>query len=664
MLRHDHEGKKATVDDEPLQNGDHQDEPSNRSFLSVMDHLKMRVQRKKTVKLNSSENINEYTSSKSNKSEGQESTRSERKQIGNSVYFHRSSASLSILDEMTTNNNSIDNDHEKNDKIAKELHHSILANGNNKIHRPENGLELRTSSVPIKMNKKTDELELKVFKTDTFFLEIPYRSELKAQTQKHRTKNFQIRDEDFHTIFDNVSSKEQLIIAYPCAWQKEIFMHGHVFLSTNYVSFYACFLTWKESIQIPYKDIISVTKEKSAAIIPNAIKLRTKNDKEYLFASYAPREKIFVNIVRMWQNASLDQPLDFHQLRALIVVDQRNPSESSIDSDDCIHKSDDVSQSNPAISNGVSKSESPSTSSSSARSSKSLPQQLDSSNHTVSSKSDIDTVTYPSKCSCANHLAKTYINQTFNFDVDTLYELIFGDNSCTRDFFAEQKYLDYTFGEWTLNTTNRKRERTVTYGTINQSILGTNMIQCREKHILEEENPHSVYVVTTEAYSEGMKYADTFYVLTRYCLVQKDAEHSSLLICAEPKFIKYVIGFIKAIMEKNIVSSIGVEVNDRVRRLVAEEKKARDRQPVEKQISQPQQESSTKELTDIIVPEEKIEEIPSVKDTVLPKLEITSLPTPEKIIAHEIKPFYVSVRITAKTCPSKIHVPVENTSEV
>ncbi|CAF5218594.1 unnamed protein product, partial [Rotaria magnacalcarata] len=96
-------------------------------------------------------------------------------------------------------------------------------------------------------------------------------------------------------------------------------------------------------------------------------------------------------------------------------------------------------------------------------------------------------------------------------------------------------------------------------------------------------------------------------------------------------------------MEKNIVSSIGVEVNDRVRRLVAEEKKARDRQPVEKQISQPQQESSTKELTDIIVPEEKIEEIPSVKDTVLPKLEITSLPTPEKIIAHESNRFDLNV---------------------
>ncbi|CAM4917426.1 unnamed protein product [Rotaria socialis] len=662
MSHHNHEGEKVKVEDEPLQNGNHQHEPSNQKFLSIMNHLKTRVHRNKLAKLNSpdspgdasSVNINGYTSSKSNKSQGQKSTRSEHKQIGHSVRFHRSSASLSILDEMTTNKDSIDNDHEKNDKIAKGLHNSILANGNKKVHRPENGLELRANSVPIKMNKKTDELELKFFKTNTFFLEIPYRSSLKTQTEKNRTKNFQIRDEDFHTIFGNVSSKEHLVIAYPCAWQKEIFMHGRVFLSTNHLSFYACFLHSEESVQIPYKDITSVTREESAVIIPNAIKLRTKNDDEYLFACYVPREKIFANIFRMWQNALLDRPLDFHQLRAIIVVDQRSPSESNIDSeedintvnsDDYIHKFNDVSQSNPAISNGVSKSESPS----SARSSNSLPQPLDSSNGTVSSKSDIDTLTCPSSCLCENHLAKTYINQTFNFDVDTLYELIFGDNSCTRDFFAEQKYLDYTFGEWTLNTTNSKRERTVKYRTINQSILGTNMIQCRERHILEEEKPHSVYVVTTEAYSEGMKYADTFYILTRFCMVQKDAEHSSLLISAEPKFIKYVNVFIRAIIEKNIISSVGVEVSDRVRRLAAEQRKASDRQSVEKRISQPQQESPTKEATDIIAPEEKIEEIPSVTDTMLPKLEIAlpklemPLPTPEKIITHESNQFNLNV---------------------
>lgn len=64
---------------------------------------------------------------------------------------------------------------------------------------------------------------------------------------------------------------------------------------------------WFFQLRIPYKDIISLTREKSALVIPNAIKLQTKDQNEYLFASYIPREKMFVSILRIWQNALLDQ---------------------------------------------------------------------------------------------------------------------------------------------------------------------------------------------------------------------------------------------------------------------------------------------------------------------------------------------------------------------
>ncbi|CAF4219287.1 unnamed protein product, partial [Rotaria socialis] len=77
MSHHNHEGEKVKVEDEPLQNGNHQHEPSNQKFLSIMNHLKTRVHRNKLAKLNSpdspgdasSVNINGYTSSKSNKSQ-------------------------------------------------------------------------------------------------------------------------------------------------------------------------------------------------------------------------------------------------------------------------------------------------------------------------------------------------------------------------------------------------------------------------------------------------------------------------------------------------------------------------------------------------------------------------------------------------------------------
>ncbi|CAF4735712.1 unnamed protein product, partial [Rotaria sp. Silwood2] len=107
-------------------------------------------------------------------------------------------------------------------------------------------------------------------------------------------------------------------------------------------------------------------------------------------------------------------------------------------------------------------------------------------------------------------------------------------------------FLDFAFGEWILNSDTGKRERQVTYKTINQSALGTHTIFCREKQTLEVEKPHLMYIINTEIYNEGMKYTDAFYVATRFCLVQYDAQHSSLRVTAETRYIKNVNGFIKS----------------------------------------------------------------------------------------------------------------------
>lgn len=62
---------------------------------------------------------------------------------------------------------------------------------------------------------------------------------------------------------------------------------------------------------------------------------------------------------------------------------------------------------------------------------------------------------------------------------------------------------------------------------------------------MDAEIPHSLYVIHTEVYNEGVKYTDAFFVATQYCLFQRDAKHSSLRISAELKYIKNVNGFVK-----------------------------------------------------------------------------------------------------------------------
>lgn len=60
------------------------------------------------------------------------------------------------------------------------------------------------------------------------------------------------------------------------------------------------------------------------------------------------------------------------------------------------------------------------------------------------------------------------------------------------------------------------------------------------------EKPKLIYVLSSEVYNEGMKYTDAFYVATKFCMTQRDAEHSSLRATAEVRYTKSVNGFIRS----------------------------------------------------------------------------------------------------------------------
>jgi len=46
--------------------------------------------------------------------------------------------------------------------------------------------------------------------------------------------------------------------------------------------------------------VISLTKEKTALVIPNAIQVHTSNDKNF-FTSFVARDKTFLMLHRLWQ---------------------------------------------------------------------------------------------------------------------------------------------------------------------------------------------------------------------------------------------------------------------------------------------------------------------------------------------------------------------------
>lgn len=79
-------------------------------------------------------------------------------------------------------------------------------------------------------------------------------------------------------------------------------------MTQHYMCFHANIFGWETSLCLKWKDIKSLTKEKTALVIPNAILLCTDTEK-YFITSFAARDKSYLMLFRIWQNALMDKEM-------------------------------------------------------------------------------------------------------------------------------------------------------------------------------------------------------------------------------------------------------------------------------------------------------------------------------------------------------------------
>lgn len=116
------------------------------------------------------------------------------------------------------------------------------------------------------------------------------------------------RNEDFRKLFKQLPDTERLIVDYSCALQRDILLQGRLYLSENWICFYSNIFRWETLLTVRLKDICSMTKEKTARLIPNAIQVCTDADKHF-FTSFGARDRTYMMMFRLWQNALLEKPL-------------------------------------------------------------------------------------------------------------------------------------------------------------------------------------------------------------------------------------------------------------------------------------------------------------------------------------------------------------------
>nr|CAD7398039.1 unnamed protein product [Timema cristinae] len=136
------------------------------------------------------------------------------------------------------------------------------------------------------------------------------RSKKKSSWYNALYPTYKSRSEDFRRIFKDVPPEERLVVDYSCALQKDILVHGRLYVSQNYLCFYANIFRWETLVSLKWKDVTAITKEKTALVIPNAVLVCTETDKLF-FTSFGARDKTYLMLFRVWQNALMDQVTTF-----------------------------------------------------------------------------------------------------------------------------------------------------------------------------------------------------------------------------------------------------------------------------------------------------------------------------------------------------------------
>ncbi|EGD82682.1 hypothetical protein PTSG_03343 [Salpingoeca rosetta] len=115
-----------------------------------------------------------------------------------------------------------------------------------------------------------------------------------------------------HKLFPE-HADEIVLDDFSCALQKDVLVHGRLFVSERHFCFHANIFGWVTKLAIDCRDVLHLRKEKTALIIPNAIKLET-TEKSYTFTSFIARDTAYRCLFKVWQNALLDEPLTAQEL--------------------------------------------------------------------------------------------------------------------------------------------------------------------------------------------------------------------------------------------------------------------------------------------------------------------------------------------------------------
>lgn len=425
--------------------------------------------------------------------------------------------------------------------------------------------------------------------------------------------NYKQRNEDFRKIFKKLPDSERLIVDYSCALQRDILLQGRLYLSENWICFHSNIFRWETTITIQLKDIKCIKKEKTAKVIPNAIQVCTDTEKHF-FTSFGARDRSFLLIFRLWQNALLDKTLSPQELWH--TVHQCYGTELGLTSED----EDYVSPRDLLNGLGVSEDfpEGPDLSDIKLSTSLKLPgtdsftslascaeglitpledmaghsdalsdSQFDgsssqtvtplselagsglldslpaldllpgedlptdpSNNSTPSSTQDEEAVCLGKDALTSDLTGRLHINAVYHISADRLQQALTSDTRFMSEFMEQRKFTDIVVNPWVPDSSG-KQSRVINYTIPINNPLGPKSAPAVETQTLTFSLTGALCILDTQVVTQGIPYQDYFYTAHRYCITSVTKNKARLRVSSEICYRKQPWSLVRSIIEKN-----------------------------------------------------------------------------------------------------------------
>ncbi|XP_029908834.1 GRAM domain-containing protein 2A isoform X2 [Myripristis murdjan] len=97
----------------------------------------------------------------------------------------------------------------------------------------------------------------------------------------------------YHKLFQTVPKEEILMKVYSCALLRDILLQGRLYISRNWLCFYANLFGKDIKVAIPVVSVRLVKKHKTAGLVPNGLAITIDTGQKYVFVSLLSRDSVY-----------------------------------------------------------------------------------------------------------------------------------------------------------------------------------------------------------------------------------------------------------------------------------------------------------------------------------------------------------------------------------